>query len=312
MTIGRPDTATPAAGSDPALEIILRGPGESFRWAKHDYPHHLAKWHRHPEYELHLVTSGRGRMMIGDYVGPFQEGCLVLAGPNLPHNWISDLEPGASLPNRDMLVQFDAAVTDTLVGGFAEFADLRCLLRDAAFGVEFTGATAERARMKLCAMEHERGAGRLVSFLSLLADLAARPEERRVLARCAPSLGLHTSASRRLDRVIAFITERYASDISLSDAATVCNMEVTAFSRFFKHQTGHNFTSYVNRLRVQQACALLAGSEMPVTRICYEVGYNNTANFNRQFHAVCQQTPSAYRDESRRIRAHRLDQTRAA
>ncbi|WP_061934440.1 AraC family transcriptional regulator [Aureimonas sp. AU22] len=312
MTHDRLDVTPSPSPNDPALEIILRGPGESFRWAKHDYPHHLAKWHRHPEYELHLVTAGRGRMMIGDYVGPFAEGCLVLAGPNLPHNWISDLAPGASLPGRDVLVQFDAAITDTLVKGFSEFADLQCLLRDAAFGVEFTGGTAEGARRKLCAMEHERGAGRLVSFLSLLADLASRPEERRVLARCAPSLGLHTSASRRLDRVIAFITERYTSDISLSDAAAICNMEVTAFSRFFKHQTGHNFTSYVNRLRVQQACALLAGSDMPVTQICYEVGYNNTANFNRQFHAVCQQTPSAYRDEARRIRSSRPGETRAA
>ncbi|MBB3934940.1 AraC family transcriptional regulator [Aureimonas phyllosphaerae] len=311
MTCDRPDAA-PATGNDPALEIILRGPGESIRWAKHDYPHHLAKWHRHPEYELHLVTAGRGRMMVGDYVGPFQEGCLVLAGPNLPHNWISDLDPGGRLPNRDVLVQFDAAVCETLVNGFSEFADLRALLRDAAFGVEFHGETAEQGRRKLCAMEHQRGAGRLVAFLSLLAGLAARPDERRVLARYAPSLGLHTSASRRLDRVIAFISERFATDISLGEAAAVCNMEVTAFSRFFKHQTGHNFTSYVNRMRVQQACALLTGTDLPVTRICYDVGYNNTANFNRQFYAVCQQTPSAYRDESRRIRTHRTGETRAA
>ncbi len=48
MTHGRTDAPSASATNGPALEIILRGPGESFRWAKHDYPHHLAKWHRHP------------------------------------------------------------------------------------------------------------------------------------------------------------------------------------------------------------------------------------------------------------------------
>ncbi|WP_182084744.1 AraC family transcriptional regulator [Aureimonas sp. ME7] len=294
--------AAPGQTCDPAHEIIICVPGESFRWAKHDYPHHLAKWHRHPEYELHLVTRGRGRMMIGDHVGPFAEGCLVLTGPNLPHHWISDLEADERLTGRDVLIQFNAQVADTLISGFPELSEMRTLLKDAAFGVEFTGATAEIARRKLCAMENEKGASRLLSFIALMSDLSSRAEDRRILSRCAPALGMHTAASRRLDRVIAFLGERYRSNVTLGEAAAVCNMEATAFSRFFKQQTGHNFTSYVNRLRVHQACALLAQGDMPVTQICYEVGYNNTANFNRQFHAVCQQTPSAYRERARSIR----------
>src|SRR6187549_1352748 len=37
----------------PDFELIVRKPLESFRWNVHGYPHLLAKWHYHPEYELH-------------------------------------------------------------------------------------------------------------------------------------------------------------------------------------------------------------------------------------------------------------------
>ncbi|WP_062203319.1 AraC family transcriptional regulator [Aureimonas sp. AU12] len=288
--------------SDPALEVVICGPRESFRWAVHDYPHHLAKWHCHPEYELHLIQSTGGRMMIGDHVGAFEPGCLVLTGPNLPHNWVSAIGPDERVRERDMLVQFTGAFAQSLCDGFPEFTDVRTLLSEAAFGIEFTGATAAFGRRKLCEIGHASGPRRLILFLELMAQLAADRRERRSLSHCAPALGLHTAASRRLERVIAFISSNYLRELSLSEAAGVCNMEATAFSRFFKHQTGHNFSFFVNQLRVQHACTLLARSERAITEICYESGYNNTANFNRQFFAVCGQTPSAYRESARAVR----------
>jgi len=287
---------------DPAQEVVICGPRESFRWAVHDYPHHLAKWHCHPEYELHLVQATSGRMMIGDHVGPFEPGCLVLTGPNLPHNWVSAIAADTRVRDRDMLVQFTGGFAETLGAGFAEFADIRTLLAEAAFGVEFTGGTAEAGRRKLCEIGEAHGARRLILFLEMMADLAADRSERRSLSHCAPALGLHTPSSRRLDRAIAFINARYLTDLALPDVAAVCNMETTAFSRFFKRQTGHNFSFFVNQLRVQRACTLLAQGDRTITEICYEAGYNNTANFNRQFHLVCGQTPSAYRDTARGIR----------
>lgn len=290
-----------ASPAGPALELILCGPRESFRWATHDYPHHLAKWHCHPEYELHLIRESTGRMMIGDHVGPFEPGSLILTGPNLPHNWVSAIEPGTTVPERDVLVQFTAEIAETLAQSFAEFAEVATLLEEAAFGVEFTGDTASAGRKKLCEIGMLEGPRRLLAFLDLMATLAARPEDRRTLSRCAPALGMHTAASRKLERVIAFLASQFRRDIALQEAADLCTMEATAFSRFFKHQTGHNFSAYVNHLRVQAACHLLASTDRSITDICFETGFNNTANFNRRFVVVCGATPSAYRASARQI-----------
>jgi hypothetical protein len=60
----------------------------------HDYPHTVAKRHFHPEYEVHVITASSGKFFVGDFIGDFGPGNLVLTGPNLPHNWVSNLGAG--------------------------------------------------------------------------------------------------------------------------------------------------------------------------------------------------------------------------
>ena len=47
-----------------------------------------------------------GRYFVGDFIGEFEPGNLVLTGPNLPHNWVSDLPEGVVVPLRCRIVQF--------------------------------------------------------------------------------------------------------------------------------------------------------------------------------------------------------------
>ena len=89
------------------LEVILAAPNQSFRWYEHDYPYALARWNHHPEYEIHLIRQGSGRLLAGDYVGPFAAGHVAMIGPDLPHDWIGDLPPGEVLAGRDVVIQFN-------------------------------------------------------------------------------------------------------------------------------------------------------------------------------------------------------------
>ena len=75
----------------PDLEVIQIRPGESFAAKAHGFPYHTVRWHFHPEFEIHQIVATRGRCFVGDFIGEFEPGNLVLAGPNLPHNWISDV-----------------------------------------------------------------------------------------------------------------------------------------------------------------------------------------------------------------------------
>jgi AraC-like DNA-binding protein len=54
-------------------------------------------------------------------------------------------------------------------------------------------------------------------------------------------------------------------------------------------------SEYICQLRIGQACALLITTEQPVAYIASMTGYDNLANFNRQFKALKQITPREFR-----------------
>lgn len=284
----------------PHQEIIVHRPSESFRWNVHDYPHHLAKWHMHPEYELHLIQGSSGTMMVGDHVGPFADGCLVLTGPDVPHNWVSETPAGGRIPDRDVLIQFTQGFADRVFDGFPELEAVRTLLAEAAYGVLFHGETSRAGAALLNDIGRARGPRRLVLFLELMSLLAEDPAERSTLSRRARTLATH-QVEERIETALGYIAENYASEIRLSTVADLCGMEASAFSRWFKKQTGHTFAKFVNRTRIYSACTRLTQTDRTITDICFEVGFNNIANFNRQFAKFCDQTPSAYRRSARRI-----------
>ena len=93
----------------PDLEVVQIGQAESFKAWEHGYPFRTVRWHFHPEYELHHVASTSGRYFVGDFIGAFEPGNLVLTGPNLPHNWVSDVAPGEVVRVRSRVVQFTEA-----------------------------------------------------------------------------------------------------------------------------------------------------------------------------------------------------------
>ena len=98
--------------------------------------------------------------------------------------------------------------------------------------------------------------------------------------------------------VVSRITADVAQPFLASDFAIELGMSESHFSRFFRRATGNTFTAFVHRVRINRACQLLMESDRFVSRICYEVGFNNIANFNRRFLEIKGMTPSAFRQQA--------------
>lgn len=71
----------------------------------HGFPT-LARWHYRDEYELYLIVASSDKAFVGNCIGYFQPGHLVLTGPRLPHNWISPDLPEGGIAERDLVIQF--------------------------------------------------------------------------------------------------------------------------------------------------------------------------------------------------------------
>lgn len=93
--------------------------------------------------------------------------------------------------------------------------------------------------------------------------------------------------------LIAYIEKNYHENITLDQAANRVNMSYYHFSRYFKKVTGRNFKEYIDFVRVSEAeKKRLISSDMLISQVAYEVGYNNLSSFNRVYKRIRGYSPS--------------------
>jgi AraC-like DNA-binding protein len=102
----------------------------------------------------------------------------------------------------------------------------------------------------------------------------------------------------KVNAVLSYITDNYRDPISAEALADQLGMSLSKFSRFFRKTTGNSFTDFVTRLRVNKACQLLMNTDQYVTNVCYDVGFQNVANFNRRFLQIKGVTPKEFRRQA--------------
>ncbi|CAD5366336.1 AraC family transcriptional regulator [Rubrivivax sp. A210] len=281
---------------NPALGYEAPEDSGVIRCLAHGFPTPLARWHHHDEFELHLIVATSGKAFVGDWIGPFEPGHLVLTGPRLPHNWVSMDVPEGGVALRDLVIQFPLAPIAAAAESLPELAELRPLLERARHGVEFFGM-ADRAQTQWQRVKQARGLRRLAAFADYMADLAACTDYRMLSAVQMQA----DDDDAGLDQINP-IVNRLMADVSqplvAAEVAAELGMSESRFSRFFRRTTGNNFTDFVNRVRINRACQLLMESDRKVGDICYEVGFNNLANFNRRFLEIKGITPTEFRRQA--------------
>ncbi|SDF89038.1 AraC-type DNA-binding protein [Dyadobacter soli] len=256
-----------------------------------------APWHYHAHYEFVMVNKSTGRRMVGDHIGYFEEDDLVFMGSLLPHVWVNDplyLERRAPEQADALVIHF----TDDFLGEdfmtIPEIDDFRKVLKLADRGMALRGETRERINALIRAMPAQNGLQRL-SSLMLIFDIMSSTMEFDLLASPRFVQNFHYDSSDRFKKITGYIMQNFDQDISLAEIASVGNMGVTAFCNFFKEQFRVTFVEYLTTVRIGHACKLLSEHDRNVVEVAYECGFNNLANFNRQFKKLKNMTPSDYR-----------------
>lgn len=98
-----------------------------------------------------------------------------------------------------------------------------------------------------------------------------------------------------ISRVVAHIERNYAQDISLKTMAYDMNINAAYLGQLFKSETGHLFSVYLNRTRIENAKKMLLKTNHTLSEISQQCGYANISYFYNIFKKFTGQTPSQYR-----------------
>lgn len=270
---------------------------KSFVVFRENRPFFPCPWHYHPEYELVLITKSSGKRMVGDHIGYFEEGDLVCIGPKLPHVWVNDeiyLNGQADSLADAVVIHF---VDDFLGEGFFNIPEMDSFVKFLALtkrGVAVRGKAREKIGKMMQEMLTMNGMQRLATLMSIFSTLSELTEYE-LLASPNFVQNNHLKCSDRFGQVREYIMRNFNRDITLPEIAAIANMAVTTFCNFFKEQYRITFIEFLTTVRVGHACKLLAENSSNVAQIAYECGFNNLANFNRQFKKIKNMTPSEYK-----------------
>jgi len=252
-------------------------------------PYFETPYHQHNEYELMVIKKGHGTAFVGDFIGDYQPGDVYLHGKNLPH-WFRKKED--KMIGASMVVQFN---DDFLGEGFfdvPEMKHIRKLLDNSSRSIFCKGKLKKSIRRQLIEMEHLGGFEKVMSLLNMLNEVSLSDEYEYV----SGTVVTHSEKDQMLiNKVFEFSMNNFKRKITLQEVADLTNKSISAFGHYFKKVTKTNYINFLTQIRISHACELLKTTNLSVTEICFESGFNNWANFSKHFKAYCKTTPSKYR-----------------
>ncbi|CAG5009321.1 HTH-type transcriptional activator RhaR [Dyadobacter sp. CECT 9275] len=250
-------------------------------------------WHYHPELELHYLVKGRGVRFIGDNISNFSDGELILLGQNLPHTWrVEEASDRAHV--EVIIIHFlpDCLGSDLLL--LPEAYLIPKLFEKAKKGLVINGT----AREKVIGLMHHavdaQNLDRLIALLSIL-KILAETDETESIASAHAFYKSNDSETLRLNKIYAYTLANYKSDINLQDVASIANLGITSFCRYFKMMTKKTYNDFLVEIRISHACRFLIEDRLATEVICFECGFNNVSNFYRHFKKVTDMTPMEYK-----------------
>lgn len=256
-------------------------------------------WHSHSEYQLFLVLEGTGTRFIGDSIKSFGPGELIFTGPHVPHLWRCDEIYFAKKSNtcaHGIVVYFNGNFLGDHIVVKDEMSALKKLFSRSMRGIEYYGRKKAIVSDMLRELPALQGLPSVISLLQIL-DILAGCKEFNYISSREHTGAIREHESNRLNMVYAYVLKHFRQKITASDMVSMLHMTPTSFSRYFSGKNNKSFSKFLQEIRIKHACKLLTETEMPVTEIAYECGFNTISNFNKQFKEMMYKKPLEYKRE---------------
>jgi AraC-like DNA-binding protein len=280
---------------------LLQEPHKSFIYYKENNP--FTQWHHHPEYELCLITKGKGKRMVGDNIDRFVNNDLVFIGSYTPHEVLCDPEYFDSKDGflgEGIVIQF---VYDFLGDKFFKLPEnigLNKFVLESTRGYVFFGESKKKIISTMLKMQEMNDTDRFYALFSVL-KIFATTREFKVLSSPAFSEPFWMDESGPMQKALKYILQNFQKNIIIKDLLTITNMSNTSFYAAFKKTYRMPFKDYLLNIRVGYACKLLTDESQNISGIAYDSGFGNISNFNRQFKKIKGVTPSQFQEQIRKF-----------
>lgn len=259
------------------------------------YPH----LHRHHEIQLTWIQKGEGTLVAENNMHSFWSNEIYWLGANQPHVFKSD--PSYFLPKSKKIttaltIFFNPNGQLGHLFDLPELKTIRKFIQQHASGFKIPQQYVAEISNLMIQIKNGSGVEQVIHFIDIFKKLLGYDKLSPLSSSSQPQQ-YSEHEGIRIANIYNYIMLHYDKEVTLEDVAKQAHMTPQAFCRYFKKHTRHTFVSFLNEVRINEACKQLTdGAYDSISTIAYNCGFNSITNFNRVFKSITGRSPSEYVD----------------
>ncbi|MGN0163671.1 MAG: helix-turn-helix domain-containing protein [Candidatus Ornithomonoglobus sp.] len=257
---------------------------------KHDPHFTVNKFHSHAQYEITYLFKGNRKYTIGSKVFSAAAHSFIFTNKNTSHKTEFEECPeyerfSIYFTDEFLTSHFNAEAVEDILKLF-DTSVLKLTEQNVGFveGILHKAESEYRLCGKYSPVLVELYTAEL--FIYIL---------RMKLDSMSENFGMHHKSADFISQVTQYIIDNYSNPITLTDTAAYMHLSPSWFSSKFKTCAGLGFREYLTRVRVQKACEMLLDTNLSITQIAMDTGFNDSNYFGSAFKKVTGISPRNYR-----------------
>ena len=268
-----------------------------------------SRLHQHQYIQINYVTKGKGFHIVNDVPYRIEVGDVFVMPPFVPHKIVSS-EDAAAI--EVMEIEF---VPEFLNEQFSDISSARGLFDFSYISLFLVSEDEVRSDVRFSG-EDQKEINRIVQLLYQeyqeqrpLFEHAFKALLLQLLVIVSRSYSeslkneeytqIFMKHRRAIEETLSYTRAHYAEDLRIETVAKLALMSQSYFCYFFKLLVGKTFTQYLIEVRIEHAKEALAQTELSVTDVAINSGFNNVSHFIRTFKANVNLSPIQYRKISK-------------
>ena len=256
-------------------------------------------WHWHEALEFNLVVEGSVKVCTATQTQVFHKGQGFFINSNVL----------ASMENIENCVLDSHLFHPVFLSGHFK----------SVFETKYMNPVTQNRNLELICLREESGQqkqilGKLRQLSRLQADADTEFQTRNLLSEIWRLLleeiknadnSIFHAPPKNQDRIltmIAFIQENFAEKITLEEIADSAAVSTRECLRCFKAAIHQSPMDYLIEYRIRTAKKLLETTDLSITDIALQCGFNSNSYFTKLFHRSCGKPPNAYRKELQELK----------
>lgn len=270
------------------------------------YPDFIGVVHKHTFIEIVYILSGSATHIVGDRSVPANKGDLFIINYDTPHTFVRNEGCEEPLIAYDLLFTpgfFDSSLLNNVFFESISSSFLFYSLfpeEQIAPDVHISGSSYSVFgelfnKMYLEFTNRERGYINIIrAYMTELIVKIFRKMDS------AQSQEICTNQKQVVKSTLAYLRKNYQKQISLDELASQVFLSKDYFSRLFRETTGMPTSAFLQKIRVEEACSLLANTNIAIKDVAHQCGFHDIKYFYSIFKKLTGATPRQYRIDSKK------------